>query len=84
MQPIPSLEDGVIGTESHTTVQRAATMVTASMTGISISSPVLAPTRGTTHSVRICIRLVLGRVILMSKLIDPSAFVVEVILCMGA
>lgn len=52
MQPIPSRADHIIGTDRRRTVQRAATMVTTSTMGISISSAVLVPTRGTTHSVR--------------------------------
>jgi hypothetical protein len=41
------------GTARRRTIHRAVTIVTTSMTGVSISSAILAPTRGTTHSVRI-------------------------------
>jgi hypothetical protein len=40
----------------RSTVQRAAKIVTASITGISVSSAFLVPTRGTTHNVRIAPR----------------------------
>ena len=52
MQPILSRADGMGGTARRRTVHRAATMVTTSMMGISISSAVLVPTRGTTDNVR--------------------------------
>ena len=53
MHPIPSRADGLGGTARRRTTHRVATMVTTSMMGVSISSAVLAPTRGTTNSVRI-------------------------------
>jgi hypothetical protein len=53
MQPVLSRVDGMGGTARRTTVHRAATMETTSMMGASISSALLAPTRGTNQSVRI-------------------------------
>src|SRR6266700_7096384 len=41
------------GTARRWTIHRAATMVTTSMIGVSISSAFLMPNLGTTHSVRI-------------------------------
>jgi len=48
-----SLTQGLVWTNRRSTVQRAAKIVTASITGISLSSAFLVPTRGTTHNVRI-------------------------------
>jgi hypothetical protein len=53
MHPIPNRAEGVDGTARRRTIHCAVTIVTTSMTGLSISSDILAPTRGTTHSVRI-------------------------------
>ena len=52
MHPIPNREEGVDGTAKCRTIHRAATIVTRSMRGVSISSALLVPTRGTIHSVR--------------------------------
>jgi len=46
-------DQSVDGTSRRRTIHRAVTIVTTSMTGVSIGSDILAPTRGTTHSVRI-------------------------------
>ncbi|MGA9903574.1 MAG: hypothetical protein ACLP0H_02290 [Terriglobales bacterium] len=49
----PTRENANQAVAKRRTVQRAATMVAASMMGISISSAFLVPTRGTTNNVRI-------------------------------
>jgi hypothetical protein len=53
MNPIPSRAERVKGTPRRRIVHRAATMVTTSVIGVSISSAFIVPIRGTTHSVRI-------------------------------
>jgi|SRR5213080_151928 len=50
MHPIPNRAEGVDGTAKCRTIHRAATIVTTSMTGVSISSAILVPNLGTTHS----------------------------------
>ena len=50
--PHPERADGTDGTASRKTVHRAARMLIASMMGVSISSAILVPTRGTIHRVR--------------------------------
>ncbi len=51
--PIPSRRDNIDGTAKRRTTHRAAIMTTPNMMGISISSAILSPKRGTTHSMRI-------------------------------
>ena len=51
MHPIPNPAEGVDGTARRRTNNRAVTIVTTSMMGVSISSAILVPTRETTHSV---------------------------------
>ena len=51
-QPVPSRIEAVDGRARRRTIQRAATMVTTSIMGVSISSAILVPKRGTTQSTR--------------------------------
>lgn len=52
IKPMPNRLDGVGGMPRRRTIHCAARMITTRMMGVSISSAVLVPKRGTNHSVQ--------------------------------
>lgn len=71
MPPIPSRADGTYGIARCRIIHLAATIVTTSMSGASISSADRVPTRGTTHrNARLYEQAEIFRAELEQRLID--------------